>query len=84
MNPLKSRIKIHIQTLNYGFGFKSGSVIATDPHLLGKSVFYTLLPPPTQSFFTSIEGCFYDCKYKKKQNILRGGRLYFKDFSSIY
>jgi hypothetical protein len=40
---------------------------------LGKSVFYTLLPPPTQSFFTSIERCFYDCKYKKKQNILRGG-----------
>jgi hypothetical protein len=44
--------KIHIQILNFGFGFKSGSVIATDPHLLGKGVFYTLLPlPPTQSFF---------------------------------
>jgi hypothetical protein len=35
----KQILKIHIQTLNYGFGFKSGSVITTYPHLLGKSVF---------------------------------------------
>ena len=54
-------------------------MIATDPHLLGKSVFYTLLPPPPQPiiFLHQLKDVFMIISIKK-QNIFRGGGYFLK------